>query len=548
MIGDEVTVIDVDEGWGTLNTPKRFKDYVVIGIKQSNQTQETYYEVQPLDGDYGYSDEELIGRMLAGGGKVRAHHIYPTDKWILRKGYIRDWGGWKEPLNEDDSLNDLVYREEPRSKHIRRMSKDLGSLEGFPIERFKNMPPPENESDTTEEEIAHLENIPMDDDFIHSADDIDIHFKKFLEPKGLEWPGKELKKVIQGVRAIVLRLKYHYNRPRPYQVAQAKGLPLDAETLHSASTPSYPSGHATQGRFIGRYLTDLYPEYGEELRQIGDDIAFSRNMAKVHYPSDSEFGKLLGDEMYEYVYQEDMEPALQEQYDMVNPLEAKKRDTTSQLFRILDDNFTIHPHPRGEIMYDGKQMALYSYDTDSFVPISRLYDSIEGMHEAGLPKDDIGIFIDIVTDWVNSRMVIEPPLYEQLMDVDKEEVSPDLKVGDRIHVWDMVPDPQPPGGHDSDLELPTTSIAVVTDGPFTDRDTESFRGGIEYEVRDEMSGEYFGLYGGTPVEDQMSTRFSTEYVPITYDDNRDKWILLPKKPLKENKSFIQKVLLLAQAI
>ena len=56
-----------------------------------------------------------------------------------------------------------------------------------------------------------------------------------------------------------------------------------------------------------------------------------------------------------------------------------------------------------------------------------------------------------------------------------------------------------------------------------------------------MSGEYFGLYGGTPVEDQMSTRFSTEYVPITYDDNRDKWILLPKKPLKENKSFIQKV-------
>ncbi len=72
----------------------------------------------------------------------------------------------------------------------------------------------------------------------------------------------------------------------------------------------------------------MHPEYGDELRQIGDDIAFSRNMAKVHYPSDSEFGKLLGDKMYEYVYQEDMEPALQEQYDMVSPLEAKRRDRT----------------------------------------------------------------------------------------------------------------------------------------------------------------------------------------------------------------------------
>jgi len=52
-----------------------------------------------------------------------------------------------------------------------------------------------------------------------------------------------------------------------------------------------------------------------------------------------------------------------------------------------------------------------------FVPISVLYDSIDGMTEAGLPKEDIGIFIDIVTDWVNSRMVSKPQLYESLIDV-----------------------------------------------------------------------------------------------------------------------------------
>ena len=540
MMGDEIMVVST-EGIHDFGVPELYEPYVVVGIKHGTTMMKggkeledsQYYQVEPI----GMTDEERTGAMLAGGGRRRPLYIFHRkDQWILRKGFRRG-----EHLTEDDSLNDLVYIDEPKTKHIRRMSKDLGSLEGFPIGKYKNMPPPENESDTTEEEINHLETIPIDSDLVNSADDLDRHFKKFLDSKGLEYPKEELKKVIQGVRAIILQLKYHYNRPRPFQIAQAKGLKLDSESLKSASTPSYPSGHAAQGRFIGRYLADLHPEYGNELREIGDDIAFSRNMAKVHYPSDSEFGKALGDEMYDYVYQEDMEPVLQEQYDMVKPLDAKKRDTTSQLFRILDDNFTIQSHPRGEITYDDKQMALYSYANDMFVPISALYDSIEGMTEAGLPKEDIEIFIDIVTDWVNSRMVSKPQLYEQLMDIDKEENSPDLKVGDRIYVWDIVPDPQPPGGHDSDLELPTTSIAVVTDGPFTDRDEESFRGGIEYEVRDEMSGESYGLYGGTPVEDQMSTRFSTEYVPITYED-RDKWVLLPAKTLREEKRFtVQKV-------
>ena len=31
MIGDEITVVHVDESFGTLHTPERYKDYVVIG-------------------------------------------------------------------------------------------------------------------------------------------------------------------------------------------------------------------------------------------------------------------------------------------------------------------------------------------------------------------------------------------------------------------------------------------------------------------------------------------------------------------------------------
>ena len=90
---------------------------------------------------------------------------------------------------------------------------------------------------------------------------------------------------------------------------------FDPESLKSASTPSYPSGHATQGRFIGRFLGDIYPEHKEQLIKIGDDIAYSRNMAKVHYPSDSKIGKKLGDELYDYISKKN----INEQYDPCDP-------------------------------------------------------------------------------------------------------------------------------------------------------------------------------------------------------------------------------------
>ena len=201
----------------------------------------------------------------------------------------------------DESLDDLKYAEEPKEKHVRRMNRDLGQLHGFPIQVFKNIPPPKNESETTEEEIVHLDSIPVDEKFVKNADETEEYFEKFLKTKGLEYPKEDIKIYLPGVRSIILQLKYYYNRPRPGQVADAKGMDFDPESLKSASTPSYPSGHATQGRFIARYLSDLYPEYEKDLMKIGDDIAYSRNMAKVHYPSDSVFGKELGDSLYQYI-------------------------------------------------------------------------------------------------------------------------------------------------------------------------------------------------------------------------------------------------------
>ena len=92
MIGDEVTVVHVDKSYGTMNTAERFKDYVVTGIKHRHpenwegpDVDTMYYEITPI----GETQEQRLGRMLAGGGIIRREQLHPTDGWILRKGFRR---------------------------------------------------------------------------------------------------------------------------------------------------------------------------------------------------------------------------------------------------------------------------------------------------------------------------------------------------------------------------------------------------------------------------------------------------------------------------
>ena len=264
------------------------------------------------------------------------------------------------------------------------------------------MPPPENESDTTEDEIEYLEGIAVDKNLVDSADEIRQHFKNFLSPKGLEFPKQEMKEVIQGVKAIILILKYYYNRPRPWQIAQAKGLELNSETLQSSSSPSYPSGHATQGRFVARYLSDLYPEYRKELMQIGDDIAFSRNMAKVHYPSDSAFGKMLGDDMYDFITNNTInEQVMMKKGDMLK----------SDIITFLTNRFTLRSTDYSELK-DNKGNYYTIIDMNDPYEHVTLSDLIEpavefvssGIKSGDFEKGDMNTALTAITNWVSLEM------------------------------------------------------------------------------------------------------------------------------------------------
>ena len=152
---------------------------------------------------------------------------------------------------------------------------------------------------------------------------------------------------------------------------------------------------------------------------------------------------------------------------------------------------------------------------------------------------------NLLRDYLNQKFLLDPPLpikqgverqsLNEEDTLDTKEESPDLEIGDRIMVWDLTADPSPPGGYfdypDDAIPIPRTLIGTVIDSLDDDElDLDSFRGGIKYMVRDESTGEEYGLYRGHDTAQAFIT-------PMTYE-GRDKWIKLPPKVVKPYEEII----------
>ena len=199
-------------------------------------------------------------------------------------------------------VEELKYSEEVNPKHQKHMDrKDLGIFNDFQTNQFLSTPPPSNDSDETLREMLSIEQIPDDNPFAKKADNIKTYFKDFLAAKGLRFPNEEVSTLLHDSRPILYKIKYHYNRPRPIQVADALGLKFHEQPLASSKTPSYPSGHSAQGILIGKYLATVYPKYSTEIMKLADDISNSRLIAKVHFPSDSKFGLNVGLALFKHI-------------------------------------------------------------------------------------------------------------------------------------------------------------------------------------------------------------------------------------------------------
>lgn len=199
-------------------------------------------------------------------------------------------------LKELLSVNEMTYNDGPTEKHQSKIDYPITLFEDFEISL---MPYPENSSKQTIDELKELSLIEGDEDFVKEHDDVDGIFQKKHKELGLEFNRDEAKDLLRQSSKYIMKEKYKYNRPRPYQLAEFYNIDLNGFDLDSMKTPSYPSGHATQGYLLGKLYSDRHPDYRKEFMRLGEDVAESRIVAKAHFPSDKKAGIDLAEKLFD---------------------------------------------------------------------------------------------------------------------------------------------------------------------------------------------------------------------------------------------------------
>jgi len=199
-------------------------------------------------------------------------------------------------LKELLELNEMTYNEGANKKHQSRIDQPITLFEDISISL---QPFPENTSKKTLEEIRYLSNVEEDSQFVKEHDKVAKVFGKLHKDLELEYNQDEAKKYLRESAKYIMGLKYKHQRPRPYQIAKFYNIDLNGVDLDSMKTPSYPSGHATQGHLLGMIYSERYPQHRKKFMKLGENVAESRINGKAHYPSDKKAGIHLAEKLFE---------------------------------------------------------------------------------------------------------------------------------------------------------------------------------------------------------------------------------------------------------
>lgn len=130
--------------------------------------------------------------------------------------------------------------------------------------------------------------------------------------------------------------KYRFDRARPYELE-----PRIAK-LETPNFPAYPSAHSGNSWVAAFVFQELLPEHRELFSRTAAEMAFSREILGVHFPSDSESGRLLARQIVDGMlriprFRQDLEEARREiraadKTGKKAPAEAAEKKTTTDCF------------------------------------------------------------------------------------------------------------------------------------------------------------------------------------------------------------------------
>ncbi|MBI2120626.1 MAG: phosphatase PAP2 family protein [Parcubacteria group bacterium] len=161
-------------------------------------------------------------------------------------------------------------------------------------------PPPENTSVRTNEEIALLKTYKdtlrtperlkkiLDEVSSSTTKFGDFTLADYLDGQKFPLTTEALNPVMNDLLIFVFNMKYKYDRVRP-SVLDPNLSPVIAVPGH----PAYPSGHSSQMHFLAYFLSELMPDKSKLFEARADEIGIDREIAGLHYPSDTKAGQLL---------------------------------------------------------------------------------------------------------------------------------------------------------------------------------------------------------------------------------------------------------------
>ncbi|HEX6066971.1 MAG TPA: phosphatase PAP2 family protein [Longimicrobiales bacterium] len=104
---------------------------------------------------------------------------------------------------------------------------------------------------------------------------------------------KVLEMAVQVGTMVAVFFKLKFNRARPQQLYR-RLLPMIPSPWH----PSFPSGHTLESHMIALALSRVVPEATRELLDLADRIGHNREIAGVHYRSDTVAGRQIAREAF----------------------------------------------------------------------------------------------------------------------------------------------------------------------------------------------------------------------------------------------------------
>lgn len=142
----------------------------------------------------------------------------------------------------------------------------------------------------TEEKIAEIKR----ENHIYGALFADKTFAQLINPKNRPQTFALMHDLMITLEAVnTMRQKQIYNRVRPSYLD-----PTLIPVVEVPQHPAYPSGHATQAHLRALVLSQLDPVNHAAYMQSAERISLNREIAGVHYPSDSQAGVLLAAQLF----------------------------------------------------------------------------------------------------------------------------------------------------------------------------------------------------------------------------------------------------------